>query len=882
MRKIHALLALALTLSLIPLASTPAQAARLDKTHELKLTPVVSGLSVPLDLRSPDGSGKLFIVELTGKIRVFAKGKLKKKAFLNLTPKISVGGEQGLLGLAFHPDYADNGLFYVYYTDTAGDVKISEFSVSAGNPNVANPNSERVLLEIPQPFSNHNGGGLAFGPSGHLYIAVGDGGSGGDPFGNGQDKTTLLGKLLRIDVDSQSGGKEYGIPADNPFVGVAGRDEIFAYGLRNPWRISVDQVTGRVYIGDVGQGAREEVNVVLESTAKATNFGWNVMEGSLCYSPSSGCNKAGKKLPVIEYPNPSVGTAVIGGYVYRGSAIPWLRGTYFYSDLSGRFLKSFRLVKGKAKDRSNWSSQVGNLPSSVYGFGQDGLGELYVLSGSTVYRIDDANPARCDINGDGDDDLMVGAQGDRITGLKGAGSLTVMPVVAGKPTGAGNTLWSQDRTGVGDVAKTGEHMGRAVSCGDFDGDGYDDVAVGTPDNTASDGVSAGAVNVFYGSPGGLGTSDIYRQGESGLGEANGGGDAFGAALATGDFDADGYDDLAIGVPGEDVASLPGSGRIMVLYGSAGGLTTAGKISLNQNNPAVAGSPQQGDGFGSSLAAGDFDGDGHSDLAVGVPGEEVSGLDDAGMIHVFFGSRGAGLTVVGNFRIDQDDPGIAGVAQEGASFGVELAAGSVDGDTYDDLVAGAPGYDVSATNAGGTLHYFPGSKSGPSAVGDRLLNLDSADITGSAKTGDALGVSIDIGDIDGDGFGDIAAGIPFREVGGNTNAGAALVVYGAKDGPSGRDVLFNQNTPDVNGVADPKTRFGTSIALLDFQEDGRLDLVVGAPWSPVGGKDNSGVVSVFFGKGAGILFTGDLRLHQDSPGVNGIAQKFDLFGIAVGH
>jgi hypothetical protein len=665
-------------------------------------------------------------------------------------------------------------------------------------------------------------------------------------------------------------------------VGEPGRDEIFAYGLRNPWRISVDQVAGRVYIGDVGQGAREEVDVVLESTANATNFGWNVMEGSLCYSPSTGCNKAGKKLPVIEYPNPSVGTAVIGGYVYRGSAIPWLRGTYFYSDLSGRFLKSFRLVKGKAKDRTNWTSQVGKLPSSVYGFGQDGRGELYVLSGSTVYRIDDANPARCDINGDGDDDLMVGAPGDRISDRKGAGSVTVMPVTGGKPTGSGNTLWSQDRFGVGDVANAGERMGQAVSCGDFDGDGYDDVAVGVPDNTPSTGVAAGAVNVFYGSSGGLGESEIYRQGESGLGEASDGGDGFGTALASGDFDGDGYEDLAIGVPGENVASLPGSGRITVLYGSSGGLRTAGNISWSQKKPGIAGSPQQGDGFGSSLAAGDFDGDGHSDLAVGVPGEDVGAADDAGVVQVFFGSRSKGLTIPGNISLDHDEPGIAGEAGSGDSLGVALAAGSVDGDAYDDLVAGAPGYDVSATNAGGTLHYFPGSKSGPSATGDRLLNLDSANVTGAAKTGDALGVSVDIGDIDGDGFGDIAAGIPFREVGGHDNAGAALVVYGAENGPSGLDDLFNENTSGVNGVAQQGTRFGTSVALVDFQEDGRLDLVVGAPWSPVEGKDNSGVVSVFFGKGAGLLFTGDLRLHQASPGVNGIAQKFDLFGIAIGH
>jgi glucose/arabinose dehydrogenase len=879
-KKPSALLALLLSLTLLPLSPVPAQ-AKVGNSHELKLTPVVSGLSAPLDLRSPDGSGKLFIVELTGKIRVFTNGKLNKKPFLNLTPKLAIGGEQGLLGLAFHPDYADNGLFYVYYTKSGGDVVVSEFSVSAGNPNVANPNSERVLLEIDEPFSNHNGGGLAFGPSGYLYIAVGDGGSGGDPFGNGQNTNTLLGSLLRIDVDNPSGGKEYGIPPDNPFNSGGGLEEIFAYGLRNPWRISVDQLTGRVFIGDVGQGAREEIDVVNESVTSATNFGWNVMEGTICYSPSTGCNKAGKKLPVLDYPNPAQGSAVIGGYVYRGSSIPWLRGTYFYSDLSGRFLKSFRLVNGKAKERTNWTPQVGLLPSSVYGFGQDGHGELYVLSGSTVYRIDDANPARCDINGDGDDDLMVGARGDRISQMIGAGSLSVLPSSSGRPAGSGNTLWHQDRPGVGDVAKADEHFGHVVTCGDFDGDGYDDVAVGAPNNTTPINVVGGSVNVFYGSPGGLGSPQLFRQGEAGLGEVSDAGDGFGAALAAGDFDGDGYEDLAIGVPGENVASLPAAGRINVIYGSPGGLKAAGSISWSQKKAGISGTPQQGDEFGGSLAAGDFDGDGYADLAVGVPGEDVGSMGDAGRVQVLFGKR-SGLTMAGDLSIDHDDPGIAGIAGSGDSLGAALAAGSIDGDGFDDLVVGAPGYTVSGKSAGGTLHYFPGSASGPGADGDRLLNLDSANITAGAKAGDALGVSIDIGDIDGDGFGDIAAGIPFRDVAGISNAGAALVVFGGSKGPTGNDQFLNLNTPGVVGGASQGDRFGSAVALLDFEEDGRLDLAVGAPLSTVAGTNDAGVVCILYGKKTGIVTAGNLRLHQDKPNVNGSAQKGDYFGGSIGH
>ncbi|MHB1170304.1 MAG: PQQ-dependent sugar dehydrogenase [Longimicrobiales bacterium] len=351
--------------------------------NETELELVADGLDSPLYLTAPLGDERLFIVEQAGTIRIIEDGVLLPDPFLDIRGRVESGGEQGLLGLAFHPAYAANGWFYVNYTDNDGDTRIERYQVTA-DPYVADPGSAELVLAIEQPAANHNGGMITFGPDGALYVATGDGGGGGDPQGNGQDLSTLLGKLLRLDVDTR---EPYAIPLNNPFIGVAGaREEIWAYGLRNPWRFSFDRVGDRLYIADVGQGSWEEVNAV-PTTRPGVNYGWNVMEGMHCFNASS-CDTDGLTLPVLEYANAGDACSITGGYVYRGDAIPELRGHYFYADFCAGWIRSFRLAGDGVTEQQEWD--VGDI-GSVLSFGEDAASELYVLTrgdqGGRVFRF---------------------------------------------------------------------------------------------------------------------------------------------------------------------------------------------------------------------------------------------------------------------------------------------------------------------------------------------------------------------------------------------------------------------------------------------------------------------------------------------------------------
>jgi glucose/arabinose dehydrogenase len=372
-----------------PLPCTP-----VSGTPNLTLEFVADGFTNPVDVQAPPGDPRLFVVEQNGFIRILVDGDVLPDPFLDLSGGISTGGERGLLGLAFHPDYANNGLFFVNYTDTVGDTHIAEFRTS-DDPDVADP-GESPIFFASQPFSNHNGGALAFGPDGYLYLGLGDGGSGCDPDGRGQSLTSPLGKILRLDVDSAS---PYAIPPTNPFVGIGSAlGEIWAYGLRNPWRISFDRQTGDLYIADVGQNEWEEIDVQPAASAGGENYGWRDWEADVCQdgagtscSGAASCDPTGITFPAHAYPHgPTIncfgeGASVTGGHVYRGCRMPGVRGTYFYADYCFGTVHSLEWTAGAAPNLRDWPS----LDATVATFGQDAAGELLLAdyATGTIWRI---------------------------------------------------------------------------------------------------------------------------------------------------------------------------------------------------------------------------------------------------------------------------------------------------------------------------------------------------------------------------------------------------------------------------------------------------------------------------------------------------------------
>jgi len=370
-------------------AAAGASAEQTSNDVTLAVEQVASGLDQPVHLTAPAGDPRLFIVEQPGRIRIVENGRLLDKPFLDIADKVRSGGEQGLLSVAFHPHYRSNGFLFVNYTNNSGDTRVERYTVSADR-NVADSRSAKLILGVDQRYSNHQGGLNLFGPDGMLYIGMGDGGSQGDPHGNGQNRNKLLGKLLRINVDR---GDPYVIPAANPYAKGGGRGEIWAIGLRNPWRFAFDPVSGLLYIADVGGNSFEEVDVVSMSVAGA-NFGWNVMEGPSCRRPL-GCDQAALQKPAVSYATHENSTcAVIGGSVYRGQKIPEIQGQYFYSDYCNSWLRSFGFADGNVTDQHEWP--VGKL-GSVTSFGEDAQKELYICTSSgRVYRIVRApgNPTR--------------------------------------------------------------------------------------------------------------------------------------------------------------------------------------------------------------------------------------------------------------------------------------------------------------------------------------------------------------------------------------------------------------------------------------------------------------------------------------------------------
>lgn len=356
--------------------------ATLPTADDIVLTEVATGLQRPVQLMGVPDDPRLFIVEQRGLIKVLVEGQILPTPYLDLGSETAGGNEQGLLGLAFHPDFASNGYAYVNYTDTSGDTRVVRYTESPAGEALDTGSATEILF-VEQPYGNHNAGQLLFGPDGMLYVPLGDGGRGGDPRGHGQNTDTLLGSILRIDVD---GGDPYAIPTDNPFVSGGGRPEIWAYGVRNPWHNDIDSVGGHIYVADVGQNEWEEVSVSWLGEG-GLNYGWNITEGPDCFGGST-CDRTGLVEPAVSYSHAD-GCSITGGAVYRGTRLAGLAGTYFYSDYCDGWLRSFRWDPGggEAIEHREWSiPDIG----SIYSFGRDPAGELYILAGSRAYRIDPA------------------------------------------------------------------------------------------------------------------------------------------------------------------------------------------------------------------------------------------------------------------------------------------------------------------------------------------------------------------------------------------------------------------------------------------------------------------------------------------------------------
>jgi len=374
--------------------------AKTSKAQKLAANPYVSGLTLPIDLKTC-GDDRLFVAERPGKIRVInADGTLRSTPFLDITAKVSsyTNSEEGFLGFAFSPNYKTNGKFFVDYTaNIAGQLTtvVEQYTVNPADSNVALAASTRILSQS-QPYSNHNGGNLMFGKDGYLYINLGDGGSSGDPQGNGQNKNTFLAKILRIDVSNSSVRQPYKTPTTNPFYGVSGvKQETWAYGLRNPWRSSFDRITGDLWIADVGQAAVEEIDFQAANAAGGNNYGWNIMEGTACYNPASGCDQTGLTLPIYDYTH-AVGQAITGGYVYRSAQSKSLFGVYLFADYVAKWVDGIRQSNGALSGSVTHYITAAQASGNPVSFGQDNYGDLYILfdNDGTVYKLEDTSYLR--------------------------------------------------------------------------------------------------------------------------------------------------------------------------------------------------------------------------------------------------------------------------------------------------------------------------------------------------------------------------------------------------------------------------------------------------------------------------------------------------------
>ena len=497
--------------------------------------------------------------------------------------------------------------------------------------------------------------------------------------------------------------------------------------------------------------------------------------------------------------------------------------------------------------------------------------------------VSPASPrVQADFNGDGADDIAVGVPGESVGSIISAGAVNVLLGSAGGLSGAGSQLFHQDVAGIGSAAEEFDSFGAALAVGDFNNDGFDDLAVGVPGESVGLVTAAGAVNVLFGSAGGLSGagSQLFHQNVAGIGSTAEEFDFFGSALAAGDLDGDDNDDLAVGVPSESVGTVTEAGAVNLLYGSPTGLNGGRASALfHQDVAGIGSSAQPFDLFGASLAIGDFNNSTISDLAVGAPGEAVGTVDAAGAAHVLFG-RATGVSGASSQLFHQGVAGVGSDPEAGDFFGGALGAGDFNADGFADLAIGADGESVGAIPAAGAINVLYGAVGGLTTTGSQVLHQGVAGVGSNPEDFDGFGFALVGGDFDNDGFVDLAVGVPFEGVGVVPGAGAINVLFGGGGGLSGAgSQLFHQDVAGVGSTAEEFDGFGWSLAVGDVQGDGPVDLVVGVPFESVGAVEGAGAVNAFSGSVAGL--TGGAVLHQDVAGIGSTAEEFDVFGLAVG-
>jgi FG-GAP repeat len=500
---------------------------------------------------------------------------------------------------------------------------------------------------------------------------------------------------------------------------------------------------------------------------------------------------------------------------------------------------------------------------------------------SAVTHAAAAGSLEADFNNDGFADLAVGAPFESVGGIVAGGAVSVL---YGTPTGlagGGSQLFTQDSAGVVGVAEEGDAFGRALATGDFNNDGFADLAIGAPGEGVGGIVGGGAINVLYGSAGkltGVG-SQLFTQDSPGVVGAAEDGDNFGVMLGAGDFNNDGPDDVAVGASFEDVGSNIEGGAVNVLYGSAGKLTGAGSQLFTQDSPGVVGAAESGDFFGLALAAGDFNHDTFADLAIGAPDEDVGSLSEAGAVNALYGSAGK-LTGAGSQLFTQNSPGVVGAAASGDFLGDSLAAGDFNNDTFADLAIGVPLEEVGGARDAGAVNVLPGSTGKLTGAGSQYFTQDSPGVVGAAEIIDLFGDTLAAGDFNNDSFADLAVGAANEAVGASQGSGAVNVLLGSAGlltGVGGQ--LFTQDSPGVGDAAEEGDAFGFALTAADFDNDAFADLAVGAPFEDVASVVDAGAVNVLYGS-AGLLTGAGSQLFAQGAGIGGTPERFDAFGWAL--